>query len=162
MGKVVRESVLEGVKLRVTPKKNSFDVEVIIPKGRYLPKKASNRLWSISIKKTDENRIFEEKIRVKFTDQKYPKKDLNYTYKKVIVLCDSTEVRICIQPAFYLNQQRREKFWKKREEREKAEQAKRQSYVGICTRVGGSSRTRTNYTRNNLFKPYQGGKCSPK
>jgi len=163
MGNYARVSILDGVKLKVTPKKNWFNVELIIPKGTYLPKNSKNNLWSINFRLMGGNRTVENTIKIEFENQRYNKRNLSEVFEKIFTLDNKVEVRLCIQPAFYLSERLREQYWTiKEQERKEQKKAQRPSYAGICTKVSRESKTNPKYTYKNLYKPYQGGGCSPK
>lgn len=160
MGKIVRESFLGKIRLRVKPKKGSFDVEIFIPKDTYLQRESKNGAWHIWFQFVDGGRLTDQTIRIKFQNMRYPKNDLNEPFVKVFVLDGKIEGRIRIEPAFYLSESLRAKRWEM--SKAKKDNVKRPSYTGICTRVSRGGGSGIRYTYNNLNRPYQGGGCSPK
>ena len=166
MGKTVRTFKMEGVRLEIVSTNRSFDVYITIVKGTYLPKKREHHAWSIRFKTSKEQEIAKETIRIKLKGQKYKRNNLGKPFKKVFTTDDNMEIRLWIASPFYLSNDLRDEYWAVRDAKKAKVHAKNiPAHAGICTRFVGivkGTKKATGYTNNNLFKPYQGGSCTPK
>lgn len=168
MGVPSREVFLDGIHIKVFSKKREFDVVITIEPRTFLWKKRECKLCKVVFHTDQDNKTLHERATFKLTGQKYDKKHLSNVFKTTLDLPNVGTCTVILKPAFFLSKSLREQYWKEREgeesifAKEQLSSKRTQSFVGICSGPRGKSGKGIHYSNNNVNKPYQGGKCSPK
>lgn len=159
MGKIVRELTLDGISIKVVSNDKSFDVYVKIKKGAILNKKRKSKQCEIQFRGAVRRNVAKGEIQIKFENVRYNKRNLEEVFERTFILDRIIEGKIYISPDFYLS----EYLLKKCKEQREQEHEKLCERLVQAERNAGNRKQKDNrYPYTNLFKPYQGGSCSPK
>lgn len=176
-----RTSAMDGVTVSVVLFDHSFNVFVEIDEGCNLAKKRKNSFFSIKFCTDGKSPIIKEHLSLKLRYVEYPDKNFVVNFKETLSMPNGMTCTLSLSPEFYLSkplikiyQKQRDKGSEKARKRKmkKADQKAldrfyRTAWIGSCSSRTSSQATingrpATNFTRNNVFKPYQGGGCSSK
>lgn len=181
MGEVIRESSNDGVKVTVVAREESFDILVDIEAGTVLCKKRNQSDFVIKFDTGRGPNTAKQNVHFEYKDLSYGDNWLNQSYKQSFAVAGKIYGSLSLSRKFYLSEERMAQYKEKTEQDDKKQRIKKEEkrkrrveqkqlglwfkknaqYGNIHETVHGGH-TVTIYSKNNLTRPYGGGKCSPK
>ena len=154
-----RRRTADGIEIRIRLRKRKYDLFIDIAPNTDISKKIEGDGFTLKLT------YFDGTIRVKeplhFERIKKPRKCSKGELIETVYVVSNEEYKLSVilAPSLYASAESVEELKKQQGSRKK----KKRKIGTVSFKDGYPKRSpTTNYTRNNVFRPYQGGRCSPK
>ena len=181
MQQPIRSYSIKGVTVSVVLSEKAFDVFVEISEGCNLALRRKNRFFSVKFHTDGKIPVAKERMLLELHCVEYPSSNFVVNFKQTLFMANNMSCIISLAPEFYLSpallkacQKQREKGrattqrkkQKKADEKALAQFYRSSSYGSSKIRPSSQAtingKPAINYSRNNVFKPHQGGGCTSK
>jgi len=160
MDKVIR-TIKEGVKINVIIKDKVFDVYIDITPEADISQKIKCEEFTLKFRSANQANKLERTIRLARKKVKYNNNSDNENMR-LTYTCREYKCEISLAPKAYVPDEIIKENQKKRALKQKTKHKKRNIRFNDKYRPGRSASSITKYTKNNITKPYSGGRCTPK
>lgn len=155
-----RRRKADGIEIYIKLRKTKYDLFVDIATGTDISRKIKGDGFTLKLTYFDGTTQVKEPLHFERIKKPHKRKGGKLVETVYIVKTEEYKLSVILEPSLYAST----KTIKEMEKCQEKSKSKKRKVGAMPSRDGYPLRSSrpTHYTRNNVFRPYQGGRCSPK